>query len=421
MLRRVRRLLQLLSLAVLCTVVAAAIVALWHHTIDTPQPLESVLPGEARIYRWKLGHIFYKVLGALDAPPLVLLHAPGVGASSYEMRKIMQPLAEHYRVYAPDLLGFGLSDRPRRDFSAETYIALCHDFLAEVVRGPAMLLASGVSCNYALAVAARSPQLCTSLVLISPTALFAAGQGGSLTELVTLPVVGSLLYPLVSSRPALRYAIKRRHSDYTMSELDYLYAATHQLGAQHAPLALIAGELAYDVSEQMDTLQQPTLIVWGSHALNDTRSIPGHLPKRTQVILLQGSGTYVHEELPETVVANIEEWSKTGKAAINAASKPTAEASETAISSQPAIQEDVVEPSGTPVAKMSEAAVSNPPVAQEDTQGLVGVQKVEAYCVKCKKKMAMQDPQEVTTKNGRPALRGTCPVCGTGLFRIGHA
>jgi len=243
----------------------------------------------------------------------------------------------------------------------------------------------------------------------------------SLAELVTLPIVGSLLYPLVSSRPALRYAIKRRHADYTMSELDYLYAATHQLGAQHAPLALIAGDLAYDVSGQMDTLQQPTLIVWGSHALNDTRSIPGHLPKRTQVILLQNSGTYVHEELPETVVANIKEWSKTGQVAIAAGSKPTAETSETAVSSPPAIQENVVEPSDTPVVETSEATVSNTPADQEDTEGLAGVREVEAYCVKCKKKVVMQNPQEVTTKNGRPALRGTCPVCGTGLFRIGHA
>jgi len=36
----------------------------------------------------------------------------------------------------------------------------------------------------------------------------------------------------------------------------------------------------------------------------------------------------------------------------------------------------------------------------------------EAYCVKCKKKMEIKDPVEVTTKNGRPMLKGTCPACG---------
>jgi hypothetical protein len=31
----------------------------------------------------------------------------------------------------------------------------------------------------------------------------------------------------------------------------------------------------------------------------------------------------------------------------------------------------------------------------------------------------MKDPQEVTMQNGRPATKGTCPVCGTSMFRIG--
>lgn len=43
---------------------------------------------------------------------------------------------------------------------------------------------------------------------------------------------------------------------------------------------------------------------------------------------------------------------------------------------------------------------------------------VEAYCVKCREKREIKDPVEVTLKNGRPALKGTCPVCGTGLFRM---
>jgi hypothetical protein len=37
----------------------------------------------------------------------------------------------------------------------------------------------------------------------------------------------------------------------------------------------------------------------------------------------------------------------------------------------------------------------------------------EAYCVKCKKKTEIKNPQEVTMKNGRHALKGTCSVCGT--------
>lgn len=47
---------------------------------------------------------------------------------------------------------------------------------------------------------------------------------------------------------------------------------------------------------------------------------------------------------------------------------------------------------------------------------------MEAYCVKCKAKQEMKDPQEVTMNgkggNQRRAMKGTCPVCGTGMYRI---
>jgi RNase P subunit RPR2 len=42
----------------------------------------------------------------------------------------------------------------------------------------------------------------------------------------------------------------------------------------------------------------------------------------------------------------------------------------------------------------------------------------EAYCVKCKSKKEMSNAQEVTMKNGRSAIQGSCPTCGTKLFRI---
>ncbi|MEX0621634.1 MAG: DUF5679 domain-containing protein [Candidatus Woykebacteria bacterium] len=42
-----------------------------------------------------------------------------------------------------------------------------------------------------------------------------------------------------------------------------------------------------------------------------------------------------------------------------------------------------------------------------------------AYCVKCKTKREVSSPEQVTMKNGRKALKGTCPVCGTKMFKIG--
>jgi hypothetical protein len=41
-----------------------------------------------------------------------------------------------------------------------------------------------------------------------------------------------------------------------------------------------------------------------------------------------------------------------------------------------------------------------------------------SYCVKCKEKREMKDPQDVTMKNGKPARKGQCAVCGTSMFAI---
>ena len=42
----------------------------------------------------------------------------------------------------------------------------------------------------------------------------------------------------------------------------------------------------------------------------------------------------------------------------------------------------------------------------------------EGYCVKCKAKKEIIDGVEETMKNGRKAIKGKCPTCGTVMFKI---
>lgn len=407
----------LLGLGISGTFVLTTIVAL-RHMLDTPQRLESSLPGESHFYKWKRGHVFYKVLGAADAPPLLLLHTPELAASAYEMRGIMEPLAQRYRVYAPDLLGFGLSDRPGIEYTAETYVALCRDFLKEVVTQPATIVASRLSCNYAVAVAATSPELCERLVLISPVALAGepgTGQplsGSSLpvrnagfpiakawSELLQTMPVQWLLYPILSMRFVLRYMLARQHTRISDADLDYFYATTHQFGAQYASMALLAGKLARDVSQQIETLQQPALVIWGAEALNNARHIGNQQDVRphTRLVLLPDAGLAVHEERPERVVTIIRQWIDEEKATDKV---------QTTNEVQVAAEEEV-----TATNEEEKKAVTAAP-------GLKIT--IEAYCVKCKQKRRVLNAQEVTMKNGRIAIRGTCEVCGSNLFRIGR-
>jgi pimeloyl-ACP methyl ester carboxylesterase len=341
------------------------------YVVRTPQPLENALPGEPHLYKWIHGHVHYTVLGEAEAPPIVLLHAPEIGASSYQMRTIVAKLAQRYRVYALDLLGFGLSDHPNIDYSANTYITLYQDFLANVVTQPATLLASGLSCNYCVALAARAPDLCGRLIFLSPLPLFEGeSKRRGLTDLIQAPLIGLMLYAFLTTPMILRPLLARRQGacEGQIAESDFqaVDAAAHQLGAEHAAIASISGRLALNVSCQLAALQQPTLIIWGAQALAQTQLLSDQLtmPEHTQITSIQDAGSYVQEVYPEQVIANILAWQATSSCA-------------------PA-----------------------------------PIETVEAYCVKCRHKRSMHDTKEVVTKNGRHALEGTCPICGVRLFRF---
>jgi len=46
---------------------------------------------------------------------------------------------------------------------------------------------------------------------------------------------------------------------------------------------------------------------------------------------------------------------------------------------------------------------------------------MQMYCVKCRQKRDAENVESVTMKNGKPASKGVCPVCGTKMFKIGAA
>lgn len=455
-----------IGIGVSAALATTGVIAL-RHALETPQPLKSPLPGEALLYRWRRRSIFYKLLGPAEAPPLVLLHTPDIGASAREMQAIMEPLAQTYRVYAPDLLGFGLSDRPNIDYSAAMYSALCQDFLREVVKEPATLLASGLSCNYAVSAASNAPNLCAALVLISPIALQSQAQPGALHQFADTPAVKALLYPLLSTR--LGFTLTHGRQQIAQDDFAQFYANTHQLGAEHAAMALLAGKLTEDTTRQFENLQQPMLMIWGMQALEDQRTIASMHEAATladparrarEVELIPQAGLAVHVEQPEAVAAAVKRWQSEIAAALPASAESrafpfpiTAQQSAQAIAEPvPLSQKDTAQSrpplafneAATPAEKAipassSEAATlaqsekeSAPAQAQtslndakEPQSSSFGkatktdVKPIMAYCVKCKQKREMRNAREVTMKNGRRAMRGTCAVCGTTLNRLG--
>jgi len=249
---------------------------------------------------------------------------------------------------------------------------------------------------------------------------------------------------MLSTRFALQYVLARQHPSTSEADLDHFYAAAHQLGAEHAPMALLAGKLTYNAAGQLEKLQQPTLIIWGAYELTGSRRITGQhgVSRHVQVELLQNAGLAVHEEHPDAVVETILRRSQEKQLertqpdisnpiqAERGASNPVgAQSIESSRPVAPSPTEEsqssqVQEPE--PVEAAEQEVTSNPlPQAQEPEHTAAEQEQavplvVEAYCVKCKRKNEVRDAHEVTMKNGRIAIRGTCAVCGTNLHRMGR-
>lgn len=247
--------------------------ALWNKlTISQAGELSTVLRGEERRYPWKYGDVFYQVSGEREARPLVLIHSLAPGASSYEWRKNIDALAEQFRVYALDLLGAGLSDRPAIDYTAETYIDLIGDFLKEVVGKPALVVAHGLSSAFVVMCAYRRPQLFERLILVSPPLSLLeeqkAGLPGRVLRIVLkTPIVGEFIYNVLTSRRALQsyYDRKGYHNPGLITDqlVEYVFSSAHQADSHYTTASLLGKELALDIREPLARLRVPVVACWG--------------------------------------------------------------------------------------------------------------------------------------------------------------
>ncbi len=116
--------------------------------------------------RLSTGSVHYSELG--QGIPLVLLHAnPG---DSKDFAAVVPALAEHHRVLALDWPGYGQSALPQNTESNGVlfYYGVLREFLSALALPPTILIGNSVGGNAALRLAAESPELVRSLVLVAP-------------------------------------------------------------------------------------------------------------------------------------------------------------------------------------------------------------------------------------------------------------
>jgi pimeloyl-ACP methyl ester carboxylesterase len=289
------------------------------HLLTTPQPLENGLPGEGRVDRAHGGEMYYTVAGPTDARPVVLLHGFYPGASNYEYHAIFSRLAETNRVYAPDWLGFGMSERPTLSHTGEFYSAMLAGFLRDVVGTPAAVVAHGRAANIATRVAADAPNLFDRLTLVAPEAELGMRPdptlGQTVARLFQKVSLGITPYAILTLRPALRLAASRRSAVGPMEvdeqTLDHLYASAHQFGGEYAALALLTGELDLPIRQVFPLMRTPTLIIVGARDQErplDTMEGLVALNPRADLEMIANAGETVFLDQPTLFVHTLHRW-----------------------------------------------------------------------------------------------------------------
>jgi pimeloyl-ACP methyl ester carboxylesterase len=263
------------------------------------------LPGEMRDYAWNWGRVKYYTAGEGD--PLLLVHGVYAGASAYEWRENFEALSQNFRVYAPDLLGFGLSEKPNVPYSANLYVRLIEDFMREVIGEPTLICASSLSAAFCVAAQPITP-MARKLALICPTGILhlrdphAIGNR-AIEKALKTPVYGKTFYNGLTSLTGIRHYLEAEayHDPREISdqEVQYLHAVAHQPGAHYAVRAFIAGKLNLDISYTFWRMDKPILLLWGRHArvtpLSDAQEFQERNP-RTDLRIFEESALLPHVE-----------------------------------------------------------------------------------------------------------------------------
>ncbi|MBH8561165.1 alpha/beta hydrolase [Nostoc sp. CENA67] len=205
---------------------------------------------------------------------LVFLHGFGGGSSAYEWSKVYPAFAAEYRILAPDLIGWGRSEHPARNYQIDDYLTTIREFFEQTCTGPVTAIASSLTAAFTIRVAIAHPDLFKSLILTTPAGLSDFGENYSrsfFAQIVSIPFVDRLLYSTgVATSNGIRSFLEQRQFAQPNRIYDeiveaYLQSA-QQPNAEYAALSFVRGDLCFDLSLYIQQLTTPTAIIWGQES-----------------------------------------------------------------------------------------------------------------------------------------------------------
>ena len=281
------------------------------------------LPQGTLIY-YTQGGIPWPVDQLAQAPLLLFLHSLGGGSSAFEWSKVYGGLAHHYRIIAPDLIGWGASDHPALDYQLEDYLQILRDLLraleTQFAQRPACIIASSSIAAMLLRLATeedwQNHPLGDRFFFVSPSGYrdFGEDYRQSLGALIAAtPLLDRFIY---SVGAANEFAIQNFLSQFLFAnpqriteEIIQAYLASAlQPNAEYAALAALKGNLFFDLSETLHRLTTPTTFLWGAQAKFSSPTVGRRLQQLnpqaiTQFYEIPDSGVLCHLEQPATIIA----------------------------------------------------------------------------------------------------------------------
>lgn len=223
--------------------------------------------------RIKIGGLKINYFTGGQGEPLVIIHGGGDGAKSW--LKNIEELSQHYKVYIPDLPGFGDSQSIDDRFSLPEYVSFMEEFANSLDLGPFYLVGHSIGGGIALHYAFKHPQRIGALILVNSFCL-----GKDIALWVRLLSASALCRSLGKAVMAIFKAIKW---------LAYQFWAPFHLGNVISNVKMDMGRTMTNLRGQSNVLQDqlpqleiPTLVVWGArdiivptrHAYEAAMAIP---------------------------------------------------------------------------------------------------------------------------------------------------
>lgn len=217
----------------------------------------------------KVGGVRLRVGLSGSGPPLVVLHDLFLDGTSWD--GVADELADEFRIVAPDLPGFGESEKPapgRYDYGVSVFADSIAGLFAGLGIGRAAIAGHGLGGAIAITLAALHPELASKLILINPLCY---EQRLDLPRRAALvPVVGSLLFKQLWGRAAFRTYFREQlvaaRAPIPTSRIDHYYDGFSGPAARSSALATLRATVdTRTVEAKVQSVQAASLVVWGRH------------------------------------------------------------------------------------------------------------------------------------------------------------